>query len=327
MYSTPHARANFIGKDLPSLHYEDPALTTVPAFWIDAAPEIYQPASRWRHPLYAATDFPELSRLFGTGTTGSKSTSGIPGSRERDELSTRYPHAWSDPVSSLRRVGISGWLTPLSSVSIWQTTKMELFRSMDSSPTGHLVRIDATISHSCMTGMRLDEKVMKLSMLMQNNQIPGFLEEPLIRCFPSPYWHPIPYSGKGRLLLKSDKGLLKSVSAYILYDKALVVLFTPYEIFSRSMLTYQFWSLDGNMVVSNYHYCPDYKLNIFLDILPRQWSHSTFTIPTDSSDASSSTEEDTTSETSSSSDEEEIFLPASISTDVPELILLNLFDF
>ena len=24
------------------------------------------------------------------------------------------------------------------------------------------------------------------------------------------------------------------------------------------MLTYEFWSLDGNLVVSNYHYCPDY---------------------------------------------------------------------
>ena len=106
-------------------------------------------------------------------------------------------------------------------------------------------------------------------MLMQNNQIPGFLEEPLIRCFSSPYWHPIPYSGKGKPLLKSDKGLLKSVSAYILYDKAPVVLFTAYEIFSRSMLTYEFWSLDGNMVVFNYHYCPDYELDIFLDILPR----------------------------------------------------------
>jgi len=45
-YSTPHAQANFIGKDLPSLHYEDPALVTIPAFWIDTAPEIYQPASR-----------------------------------------------------------------------------------------------------------------------------------------------------------------------------------------------------------------------------------------------------------------------------------------
>ena len=41
----------------------------------------------------------------------------------------------------------------------------------------------------------------------------------------------------------------------------------------------------------------------------------------------SSTEEDTTSKTSSSSDEEVVFLPASTSTDVPELILLNLFDF
>jgi len=93
------------------------------------------------------------------------------------------------------------------------------------------------------------------------------------------------------------------------------------------MLTYEFWSLVGNQVVPNYHYCPDYELDIFLDILPRQWSYSTFTVPTDSSDASSSTEEDTTSEASSSSDEEEIFLPASTSTNVPELILLNLFDF
>jgi len=93
------------------------------------------------------------------------------------------------------------------------------------------------------------------------------------------------------------------------------------------MLTYEFWSLDGNLVVSNYHYCPDYDLDIFLDILPRQWSYSTFMIPTDSSDASSSTEGDATSKTSSSSDEEEIFLPASNSTNVPELILLNLFDF
>jgi len=204
---------------------------------------------------------------------------------------------------------------------------MEHFHSMDSSPTGRLVTIDATISHSCTTGTRLDEKLMKLSMLMQNNQIPGFLEEPLIRCYLSPYWHPIPYSGKGRPLLKSDKGLLKSVSAYILYNKAPVVLFTPYKIFPQSMLTYKYWCLDGNKVVFNYHYCPDYTLDIFLDILPRQWSYSTFMLPMDSSDASSSTEEDTTSETSSSSDEEEIFLTASTSTDVPELILLNLFDF
>ena len=205
---------------------------------------------------------------------------------------------------------------------------MGIFCSMDSSPTGQLVRIDVTISHSCMKGMRLDEKVMKLSMLMQNSQIPGFLEEPLIRRYPSPYWHPIPYSGKGRPLWKSNKGLLKSISAYILYDKAPVVLFTPYEPFSRSMLTFEYWSLDSNQVVSNYHYCPDYDLDVFFDILPRQWLYLTFTLPTDSSDSSSSTEEDSQSETSLSSDEEElIFLPPISSTNVPELILLNLFDF
>jgi len=148
----------------------------------------------------------------------------------------------------------------------------------------------------------------------------------LIRCYPSPYWHPIPYSGKSRPLLKSDTGLLKSISAYILYDKAPVVLFTPYELFSRSMLTFEYWSLDGNQVVSNHYYCPDYDLDLFLDILPRKRPYSTFTVPMDSSDSSSSTEEDTQSESSSSS-KETIFLPSTSSTDVPELILLNLFDF
>ena len=149
----------------------------------------------------------------------------------------------------------------------------------------------------------------------------------MIRCYLSPYWHPIPYSGKSRPLLKSDTGPLKSISAYILYDKAPVVLFTRYELFSRSMLTFEYWSLDGNQVVSNYHYCPDYDLDLFLDILPRKWSYLTFTVPMDSLDSSSSTEEDTQSESSSSSSEETIFLPSTSSTDVPELILLNLFDF
>ena len=93
------------------------------------------------------------------------------------------------------------------------------------------------------------------------------------------------------------------------------------------MLTFEYWSLDGNKVVSNYHYCPDYELDVFLDILPRQWSDSTFYIPMDSSDSSSSTDEETQSKSSSSSDEDKNFLPSSISTDVPELIILNLFDF
>ena len=52
LYSTPHARANFMGTDLPSVTYEDPALATVPAFWINPYPELYQPASHWRHTLY-----------------------------------------------------------------------------------------------------------------------------------------------------------------------------------------------------------------------------------------------------------------------------------
>ncbi|KIM55893.1 hypothetical protein SCLCIDRAFT_29960, partial [Scleroderma citrinum Foug A] len=56
-YSTPHARANFVGEDPCVLTYEDLALATVPAFWIDASPEVYQPASRWRHPWYSAARF------------------------------------------------------------------------------------------------------------------------------------------------------------------------------------------------------------------------------------------------------------------------------
>jgi len=46
-----------MGVDYLSLHYEDPALATIPAFWIDAAPEIYQPASHWQHHLYSEQRF------------------------------------------------------------------------------------------------------------------------------------------------------------------------------------------------------------------------------------------------------------------------------
>ena len=56
-YSSPQAIANFIGFDLASHNYEDIALTTVPAFWIDPAPEVYQPASGWRHPWYDPVRF------------------------------------------------------------------------------------------------------------------------------------------------------------------------------------------------------------------------------------------------------------------------------
>ncbi|KIM60735.1 hypothetical protein SCLCIDRAFT_26438 [Scleroderma citrinum Foug A] len=56
-YSMPHTRANFIGEDPCVLTYEDLALATVPAFWIDASPEVYQPASQWWHPWYSVAQF------------------------------------------------------------------------------------------------------------------------------------------------------------------------------------------------------------------------------------------------------------------------------
>ncbi|KIM60723.1 hypothetical protein SCLCIDRAFT_26421 [Scleroderma citrinum Foug A] len=56
-YTTPTARANFIGFDAPSLTYEDYTLATVPAFWIDPSPEVYQPKSGWRHPWYDEVRF------------------------------------------------------------------------------------------------------------------------------------------------------------------------------------------------------------------------------------------------------------------------------
>jgi hypothetical protein len=49
-YSTPHAIANFRGADVPSLHYEDPALITVPTFWINNAKESHFP--HVSHPLF-----------------------------------------------------------------------------------------------------------------------------------------------------------------------------------------------------------------------------------------------------------------------------------
>ena len=41
-YLTPHTQANFIGEDPCILTYEDLALATVPAFWIDTSPEVYK---------------------------------------------------------------------------------------------------------------------------------------------------------------------------------------------------------------------------------------------------------------------------------------------
>src|SRR5205807_8911551 len=49
-YSTPHAIANFRGLDIPSLYYEDPALSTVPAFWIDNSERSYFP--QHEHPYF-----------------------------------------------------------------------------------------------------------------------------------------------------------------------------------------------------------------------------------------------------------------------------------
>ncbi|KIM57319.1 hypothetical protein SCLCIDRAFT_28927 [Scleroderma citrinum Foug A] len=52
-YSLPSAKLHY-----PCiLTYEDLALTTIPAFWIDVSPEVYQPASQWRHPWYSVARF------------------------------------------------------------------------------------------------------------------------------------------------------------------------------------------------------------------------------------------------------------------------------
>ena len=56
-YLSPQVIANFIGFDLASHNYEDIALTTIPAFWINPAPEVYQPTSGWRHPWYDPVRF------------------------------------------------------------------------------------------------------------------------------------------------------------------------------------------------------------------------------------------------------------------------------
>ena len=63
-YSTPNARANFINEDPCTLTYEDLALVTISAFWIDASPEVYQPASQWQHPWYSEAQFSRTVPTF-----------------------------------------------------------------------------------------------------------------------------------------------------------------------------------------------------------------------------------------------------------------------
>ena len=62
-------------------------------------------------------DFPELSPLFRTGTTGSKSTSGISGKMEVEGNRSLYPRCWSHQEIYLRNNGTSGVQTPLSVIS------------------------------------------------------------------------------------------------------------------------------------------------------------------------------------------------------------------
>ena len=96
-------------------------------------------------------DFPELSRLFGTGTTGSKSTSEPGESKGEQRTSTVYWCAWSNWVRVSKDIETSGSVHAWSSIALWLNSPQKSFTSWRMESSGLTIPLDARILSSCQT--------------------------------------------------------------------------------------------------------------------------------------------------------------------------------
>ena len=94
----------------------------------------------------------------------------------------------------------------------------------------------------------------------------------LTRTFPTPYWMSEPYSGSGKAICDSRTSR-HSPASITLHSHAPKIYYTHYEIlWPLSMLVIPFWTDNsGRIVVSNYHFCPDYDLDSFFSLVHISW--------------------------------------------------------
>ncbi|KIM63653.1 hypothetical protein SCLCIDRAFT_24080 [Scleroderma citrinum Foug A] len=157
-YSMPHARANFIGEDPCILTYEDLALVTIPAFWIDASPEVYQPASQW--------DW-------------------------NNWLEINFRYIWKN---GSRREQISVPVMLESSGNLFEETRDQWCAN---STLCHL-EFDAMTLSALTNLTRLETRLLMWKPFMTLREANIELSQYLISSYPTPYWCSEPYSGKGR---------------------------------------------------------------------------------------------------------------------------------
>ena len=115
---------------------------------------------------------------------------------------------------------------------------------------------------------------LQLFSLEMTNQL---LCQYLTRTFLTPYWMSEPYSGSGKMIcnLRTSR---HSPASITLHPHAPKIYYTHFEILRPlSMLVIPFWTDNsGHIVVSNYHFCPDYDLDYFFSLVHVGWVEPNF---------------------------------------------------
>ena len=144
------------------------------------------------------SDFPELSLLFGTGSTGLTTTRDRYGNMGVQGNKSPYWHAWTHWVVVLRSLEQSGSPKPYLSTSIWQIMSKGSFTPCVLASLGQEVSLDSMTLSELTSCTRLEETLqawLQMFSLKMTNQL---LCCYLTRTFLTPYWMSEPYSGSGR---------------------------------------------------------------------------------------------------------------------------------
>ena len=240
IFFTPHAQANFMGRNLPSLIYKDPALEITPVFWINPTSEIYQPVSHWWYPLYTVEQF---SRT-------------IPTLRDwHDWLELNFRARWRLGTRTQQHsvptcMEQSGMLfeefhNQWYSCILMMTSPMGTFNSIPTDPSDPIFWINLRISR-LWTGTlpQMTQGKMRLVLALDGlDHAKRQMTTNLCPQFPTPYWVSKPYSGIGFLVQLQDRDdlplyHLETTSSIMFHEHAPALIFTLYFVLKgQSMLT------------------------------------------------------------------------------------------
>ena len=156
---------------------------------------------------------------------------------------------------------------------------MESFNSIQTDPSGPAFWVDSRILRLWKgTLLQMTQGKMKLVLALDGPDR-AKRQHTMNLCpqFPLPYWVSKPYSGIGYPVQLEDSDSvpsfhLETTSSIMFHEHCPALIFTPYYVLKgRSMLTILSCHLDG-YDFENYHYCPDYDLDVFFSTFhSRSW--------------------------------------------------------